>query len=226
MPPPIPPINTTRTISPRSASTPRSSVLSSRALASAVLTAAVLASSLGLAGCGASRTSVYEPLSEGSRDTVKAQKLTQEAAAIMARHPDKAERLLRDALTADLYHGPAHNNLGVLYLQQGRLYEAAGEFEWARKLMPGHPDPRMNLAMTLEAAGRGDEALANYQSALEVYPDYIPALQGLVRLQLKTGRTDERTADMLQDIALKGEDHQWREWAKVQGARHGARATE
>jgi hypothetical protein len=50
-----------------------------------------------------------------------------------------------EALSADLFFGLAHNNLGVLYLKEDKLYEAANEFEWARKLMPGHPDPRMNL---------------------------------------------------------------------------------
>lgn len=40
----------------------------------------------------------------------------------------------------------------------GWLHKAASEFEWARKLMPGYPDPRLNLAMTLEEAGRIDEA--------------------------------------------------------------------
>jgi len=49
----------------------------------------------------------------------------------------EAETLLRRALTADLYHGPAHNNLGVLYLTQGKLFEAAGEFEWARGELAG-----------------------------------------------------------------------------------------
>ena len=33
-----------------------------------------------------------------------------------------------------------HGNLGVLYLNRGELYEAASEFEWARRLLPGHPD--------------------------------------------------------------------------------------
>jgi Flp pilus assembly protein TadD len=54
----------------------------------------------------------------------------------MDSEPEKAERLLREALTADLWHGPAHNDLGVIHLRRNELYEAASEFEWARKLMP------------------------------------------------------------------------------------------
>jgi Flp pilus assembly protein TadD len=86
----------------------------------------------------------HETPRELYRNSLKARELTEKAAEIVTSDPEKAERLLREALTADVYHGPAHNNLGVVYLKQGELYEAAHEFEWARKLMPGHPDPRMN----------------------------------------------------------------------------------
>ena len=134
----------------------------------------------------------------------------------MVKHPDKAEKLLREALAADLYCGPAHNNLGVLYLNQGKLYEAAGEFEWAKKVMPGHPDPRVNLALTLEKAGRVDEAIAAYSTALEVYPDYLAGMEGFAKLQLATGKSDPRIMHMLDEIAMRGETEEWREWAKVQ----------
>jgi Tfp pilus assembly protein PilF len=167
------------------------------------------------AGCASSRlTGPYAPMTEGSRDSLKAQRLTQEAAGLMEKDPKRAEALLREALTADLYHGPAHNNLGILFLKQDQLFSAAGEFEWARKLLPGHPDPRLNLALTLERAGRTEDALATYTSALEVYPDHLPSLQGLARLQLKSGKPDHRTEGALQEIALRGEDQRWREWAR------------
>lgn len=106
-----------------------------------------------LCGCTSHRSGPYSPTEPARRDTAAAERLTREAAELIASNPTKAEELLREALTADLFHGPAHNNLGVLFLNAGQLYEAAGEFEWARKLMPGHPDPRLNLGLALE---RGD----------------------------------------------------------------------
>jgi hypothetical protein len=45
--------------------------------------------------------------------------------------------------------------------------------------MPGHPDPKVNLALTLECTGRSGEAIATDSAALDVYPDYLPAIQGL-----------------------------------------------
>jgi len=161
----------------------------------------------------------YETPGEQLRSPLEAEKLTLEATDLIDSNPKKAEQLLRQALTRDLYHGPAHNNLGVLYLKQGMLYEAANEFEWARKLMPGHPDPRLNLALTLEQAGKINEALATYDSALEAYPNYLPAVQALARLQIREHRTDERTHHFLEEISLRSNDNSWKSWARFQLAK-------
>lgn len=186
--------------------------------ASAGLAGAAVLGAVGCAATAPAASGPYQSQAESQRDNAKAQRLTLEAAELMSKDPVRAEALLRDALTADLYHGPAHNNLGVLHLKMDppQLYEAASEFEWARKLMPGHPDPRVNLALTLEQAGRTDDALDVYQTALEVYPRYLPAVQGLARLQIRSGKPDERTAALLDEIAMRGETQSWRDWARRQ----------
>ena len=176
----------------------------------------VLASAAALSGCASpERTppSPYVTATEADRSTSKAEQLTRQAEKLLESDPPEAERVLRDAIAWDLYHGPAHNNLGVLCLRQGRLYEAALEFEWAKKTMPGHPDPRFNLALTFERAGRSDEALAMYDTALEVYDGHIASMQAIARLQVKRGRADARTREFLGEIALRGESERWREWA-------------
>ncbi|HKX46132.1 MAG TPA: tetratricopeptide repeat protein, partial [Planctomycetota bacterium] len=124
---------------------------------------ALLCATLAAASCRGPSSSPYAPQREAARNTTKAEQINREAADLIAGDPERAEALLRDALTADLFYGPAHNNLGVLYLGQGKLYEAAGEFEWARKLMPEHPDPRVNLALVLQRAGRLDDAIAEFE---------------------------------------------------------------
>jgi Tfp pilus assembly protein PilF len=172
----------------------------------------ILVSMLALAACSGSPR--YTTMSEAARDTARAQRLTQEAAELASADPDRAESLLNRALSADLFHGPAHNNLGVIYLQRGELYEAATEFEWARKLMPGHPDPRLNLALTLERGGQIDEAIAAFGAALEVYPNHLPTVMGLARCQLRHDRPDERTDELLDEIAMRG-DETWRAWATM-----------
>ncbi|HMN39728.1 MAG TPA: hypothetical protein PKE29_02715 [Phycisphaerales bacterium] len=167
-------------------------------------------------GCRAS-SGPYAPQTDVDRNPIEAQRLTMRAADALSRNPpklDDAEKLLRQALTADLYHGPAHNDLGVVCLKKGDLYAAASEFEWAKKLMPSHPDPRLNLGLTLERAGRTTDAQSAYASALEVYPGHIPTLQALTRLEVKHHLADDHTRDQLAKIALEGDGAVWREWAK------------
>lgn len=156
----------------------------------------------------------YTPQANALRNPLEAQRLTQDAAELILTKPETAERLLLEALGHNLYHGPAHNNLGIIYLERGMLYEAVGEFEWARKLMPGHPDPRINLGIALEQAGRIGEAIEAYQTALESRPEHIYAMQVLARCQLKHGRTDLGTEGLLREIALRGSPAEWRDWAR------------
>lgn len=176
----------------------------------------LLATMLVVGACVSKPESPYVGTAEAARSPAEAERLTKEAVAIIDTEPARAEELFRRALAADLYHAPAHNNLGTLLLRRGKLYEAAGEFEWAKRLMPGHPDPRMNLALTLEIAGRNEEAIDTYRTALEVYPDHIATMQALTRLQVRTSKTDAETQRMLSEIALRGESSEWREWAKRQ----------
>lgn len=180
-----------------------------------IILTGVLLLLLGATGCASSQRGPYAGQSEAARNPQRAQELTREAAGLIASDPIKAERLLREALGADLYHGPAHNNLGTIYLSRGELYEAASEFEWARKLMPGHPDPRLNLGIALERAGRVDAALEAYRTALGVYPNHLPTIQALTRCQLRFDRTDDQTAGWLDEIAMRG-DERWGGWARQQ----------
>ena len=96
-----------------------------------LLQAVLLSGLICLAACRTTPTSVYTPPSEQDRDTATAERLTRQAAKLLDSKPERAEVLLRKALAADLYHGPAHNNLGVVFLGRQELYEAAHEFECA-----------------------------------------------------------------------------------------------
>lgn len=167
-----------------------------------------------LVGCSSSRaTGPYTSPSDADRDPIRAQALTAQASAYLESDPAKAEGLLREALDADLYYGPAHNNLGVIHLARGDLYSAVSEFEWARKLMPGHPDPRLNLALTLDRAGEVDGAIDAARAAIEAAPEHVPSLVALTSLQLRHGRADAHTAVMLGQIATGTTNDQWRAWA-------------
>jgi tetratricopeptide (TPR) repeat protein len=190
----------------------------------AVEAAAAALLALAPAGCASRGARPYDPQREADRDSGAAERLTREAARVMDKDPDKAEALLRKALGADLFFAPAHNDLAALYLRSGLLFEAASEAQWAAKLLPKHPDPRINLGLALERGGRVDDALAAYASALDAYPGHVPASQALARLQLRSGRADERTPALLDAVAMAGETPAWRRWAKVQAAKLRGRA--
>jgi Tfp pilus assembly protein PilF len=178
----------------------------------------VLAALVACASCRSTPTGPYNPPSAAARDTHQAEQLNREAADLLDTESAKAETILREALTADLFFGPAHNNLGVLFLKQHKLYEAASEFEWAKKLLPDCPDPRVNLALCLEQAGRVDDAIAAYETALQVNPSYLPAIEGIACLTLRSGKKDERLDAWLGEIAQRCDDAAWRDWAITERA--------
>lgn len=166
-------------------------------------------------GCQATVQRGADSVSGDIRNPQLAAELTQQAIDLMTDDSEEAMRLLRAAIDADLYHGPAHNNLGVLLLNNGELYAAAEEFDLARRLMPGHPDPRVNLGIALERGGKTNDALETYASAIEVYPGHLPSIQALTRLQIRSGNVDESTGSMLRLIVSRG-DPAWSSWARKQ----------
>ncbi len=169
-------------------------------------------------GCEERKGSYQEP-GERTRDIAKAEAKYQEAVVALGETPadvEKAEALLREALDYDLYHGAAHNNLGVIFLNRDRLYNAAEEFEWARKLLPGHPEPRVNLAIALERGGKYGEALDAANAALEVRPGNLVAIQTIALIQIREKQTNKKTPEHLDAIIQRSSDAVWRDWARKQ----------
>ena len=161
----------------------------------------------------------YNAQASDQRDIRKAEEVYQQAVAVIASNPEKAKGLLREALGYDLYHGAAHNNLGVLLLGEDELYDAAEEFEWARKLMPGHPEPRVNLAITLERGGKHGDAIDAAKTALEVRPGHLGAMETLAYIQVREGLEDKATKDYLDAIIYRSDDAAWKDWATRQRLR-------
>ena len=167
-------------------------------------------------GCADGRAGPYQSFAAERRDIAKAEQLYQKAKETLDDDAVKAEEILREALSWDLYHGGAHNNLGVLLLKKDKLYDAAEEFEWARKLLPGNPEPRVNLALVLDRAGRSAEALDAARAALEVMPGNLSAIEMVALLQVRDGKTDATTPALLDQISMRSDDPGWRSWAGEQ----------
>ncbi len=172
-----------------------------------------------LCACTSQRTG----LSSGDStipDPAAAEQLAVQAGRLLDSDPEKAEQMLRDALRLDPSCGVAYNNLGVIAMNRPSnsaapdLFAAAEYFQAAARLMPGRPDPRMNLGLVMERAGRLDDALAAYTSAVDASPNHLPSLQALTSLEFRLDRTTTRTIEHLKTISLRASDQSWRDWAK------------
>ncbi len=127
---------------------------------------------------------------------------------------DQAEKVFQDALSADLFFGPAHNNLGTIYLRQKKYYLAAWEFQYAEKLMPNQAEPRNNLGLVYEAVGKLDDAAKSYEQALDLEPENPRIAGNLARVYVRSNRVDDKTRKLLEAVVMKDTRPDWIEWAR------------
>ena len=138
---------------------------------------------------------------------------------------EEAEQAFRTALDADVFLGPAHNNLGTAYYRQKKLYLAAWEFQYAAKLMPNKAEPKNNLGMVFEAVGKYDDAAKSYEQALALEPDNAEVTGNLARVYVRAGRKDDKTRKLLTDVIMKDARPDWVAWAREKLAMMGQPAT-
>jgi Tfp pilus assembly protein PilF len=126
----------------------------------------------------------------------------------------KAEALFRDALAADPNFGPAHNNLGQVFLAQHQLYLAAWEFELAANLMPGRVEPILNQGLVYETADRLDQASSYYSEAFAMEPRNPVAIGNLARLRVKQDDDPDEVNFLLKELVLHDDRPDWIAWAE------------
>jgi Flp pilus assembly protein TadD len=149
------------------------------------------------------------------RDAERAEELNRQAASHMRKGDVvDAQRLARQALQADGNHGPSHNTLGVAYLKQRRLADAAESLSRAAALMPDSPAPAFNLGLVWDAAGRRAKAEQQYRKALQVDPEHVPAMGNLARNLILSGRKGPELRELLQKLVLKDARPDWAAWAR------------
>ena len=107
-------------------------------LCSLFATATLLAAVTGCAVFNDHESSLIQISS--SRNPVKARRLTLAGVSALENGKrDYAREKLQAAIEADPDYGPAHNNLGLLQLEEGRLYQSVLSFERAMELLPTDP---------------------------------------------------------------------------------------
>jgi tetratricopeptide (TPR) repeat protein len=84
-----------------------------------------------------------------------------------------SETLFRHALAVTTNNDVAENNLGIVFLQQGKLDEAISLLQTAVALRPDNSPAHENLAKALLQKGQVADALVHYRKLLELQPDNI-----------------------------------------------------
>jgi len=97
----------------------------------------------------------------------------------------------------------AHNNLGTVLLQKGKVDDAIVHFRKALEIKADHADAQANLGSALLQKGELDEAIAQYLKALEIKPDYALVHYDLGNALLVKGQVDEAIAHYEKALVIK-----------------------
>lgn len=81
----------------------------------------------------------------------------------------------------------AHNNLGLIYMEEGKAKEAEIKYRTALKANPNYPEALNNLGLLYAREGNYEEAIRLYKSAIKIRPDYSDAHLNLAILLERSG---------------------------------------
>jgi tetratricopeptide (TPR) repeat protein len=119
-----------------------------------------------------------------------------------ARKYTDPETLWRDTLAKNPDCWMAHNNLGLLLRNQGRMAEAMEQCQKAIQINPNFSEALENLGVALAATGRFDEAIENFRKAIRLNPNSSSAPNNLGIALAAQGRFDEAIENYYQAIQL------------------------
>jgi tetratricopeptide (TPR) repeat protein len=114
--------------------------------------------------------------------------------------------LFTHALAVTENNWTAHNNLGGLFSEEGKLDLAIPQFEETIRIRPEFAEGHYNLALALERSGRHGESIAEYGEALRLKPNYADAHYNLANALLQAGRLPEAIEHYEFALRLRPED--------------------
>jgi len=117
---------------------------------------------------------------------------TRARTAVRAEKYDLAIAEYRQLLAGQPKAVELHVRLGEAFYRKGDIPSATASFQKAQELEPGNPVVKSFLALTLDAAGKKQEAIANYRRVLEQDPDNAAVMNNLAYLLAETeGNLDD-----------------------------------
>jgi protein O-mannosyl-transferase len=118
--------------------------------------------------------------------------------------------LYTHAIQIDDRNHYAHHNLGKLYLDSGRTYEAVEQFRKAVDAVPNYALAQYSLGITLHKMGLRDEAMGHLRRSLELNPLNIDAYQHLAAALADLGRLQEAVEQLQAALKLAPDNRQLR----------------
>lgn len=102
-------------------------------------------------------------------------------------NPEKAVAAYQAALNLNPVHAGAYHGLGMVLAIKGETAQAIVNFHKAIELAPTNPLPRQALGRIYHAEKQNDNALQEYDEALRIQKDFLPALIGKGDIYLDQG---------------------------------------
>jgi protein O-mannosyl-transferase len=102
-----------------------------------------------------------------------------------------SESLFRHTLAVTVNNDVAENNLGIVFLRQGKVDEAISLLQTAVALRPDNSPAHENLAKALLQKGQVADALIHYRKLLELQPDNIEVHNIVGTVLTQQGRVGE-----------------------------------
>jgi tetratricopeptide (TPR) repeat protein len=123
---------------------------------------------------------------------------------------EQAEACFQLALRDDPSAAEALYGIGSVYLQQEKAGKARQSFERALQLHANYPgtlpNAWNNLGILAARAGRTDEAIENFQRALQIDPDHLIALDNLGNAYREKRRWEDAKTVLRRALQLNPED--------------------
>ncbi len=112
-----------------------------------------------------------------------------------------AERLYQQSLNIKDYDPRVHQNLGNIYLDQGKHEKAREMFEHVLKIAPDFDEARYCLGIVNQTEEKWDAAIEEYSQFLEKKPGSVNALNRLTVCKLQVDELEE--AESYNERAMK-----------------------
>jgi Tfp pilus assembly protein PilF len=114
-----------------------------------------------------------------------------------------SETLFRHALAVTVNNDVAENNLGIVFLRQGKVDEAISLLQAAVHLRPDNSPAQENLAKALLQKGQVADALIHYRKLLDLQPDNIEVHNIVGTVLTQQGRVGEGVQEWQKVLAIQ-----------------------